>query len=115
MNSTTAHGQRLQPLIVGFPVLLLLCFFAGCPVLAADLHVTSIQITNNNVCITWDAPGGSNYVLQSATSLIAPDGRCQAYLPYGQEGVLVQGINVEAATGLIARRLAPERYPEIIG
>ncbi len=34
-----------------------------------------------------------NYALrfqESATSLIAPSGRCQAHLPYGQEGVLVQ-------------------------
>jgi predicted amidohydrolase len=56
-----------------------------------------------------------NYALrfqESATSLIAPSGRCQAYLPYGQEGVLVQAINVEAATGLLARRYAPERYQE---
>jgi N-carbamoylputrescine amidase len=49
---------------------------------------------------------------ESATSLIAPSGRCQAYLPYGEEGVLVQEIDVEAATGLLAARYAPERYRE---
>ena len=49
---------------------------------------------------------------ESATSLIAPSGKCQAYLPYGQEGVLVQAINVEEATGLLASRYAPERYQE---
>jgi predicted amidohydrolase len=49
---------------------------------------------------------------ESATSLIAPSGRCQAYLPYGEEGVLVQPINVEEATGLLAGRYAPERYRE---
>ena len=49
---------------------------------------------------------------ESATSLIAPSGRCQAYLPYGQEGVLVQRIKVEEATGLLAARYAPERYQE---
>ena len=49
---------------------------------------------------------------ESATSLIAPSGKCQAYLPYGQEGVLVETIDVGAATGLIANRLAPERYRE---
>ena len=49
---------------------------------------------------------------ESATSLIAPSGECQAYLPYGQEGVLVQAIDVEAATGLLAARYAPERYRE---
>ena len=39
-----------------------------------------------------------NYALrfqESATSLIAPSGQCQAYLPYGQEGVLVQAIDLE--------------------
>jgi predicted amidohydrolase len=56
-----------------------------------------------------------NYALrfqESATSLIDPSGRCQAYLPYGQVGVLVQEIRVEEATGLLARRYAPERYQE---
>jgi len=57
-----------------------------------------------------------NYALcfqESATSLIAPSGECQAYLPYGQEGVLVQPIKVEEATGLLAARYAPERYEEV--
>ena len=49
---------------------------------------------------------------ESATCLIAPSGECQAYLPYGQEGVLVQAVNVEEATGLLATRYAPERYQE---
>jgi hypothetical protein len=56
-----------------------------------------------------------NYALrfqEAATSLIAPSGECQAYLPYGQEGVLVEKIDVEEATGLLATRYAPERYRE---
>jgi predicted amidohydrolase len=56
-----------------------------------------------------------NYALpfqESATSLIDPSGQCQAYLPYGEEGVLVQSIDVEKATGLLASRYAPERYQE---
>jgi hypothetical protein len=56
-----------------------------------------------------------NYALrfqESATTLIAPSGECQAYLPYGQEGVLVQVVKVEEATGLLATRYAPERYRE---
>ena len=56
-----------------------------------------------------------NYALrfqESATSLIAPSGRCQAYLPYGREGVLVEAVKVEEATGLLAARYAPERYQE---
>jgi predicted amidohydrolase len=56
-----------------------------------------------------------NYALrfqESATTLIAPSGQCQAYLPYGQEGVLVQQLNLDEATGLLAARFAPERYSE---
>src|SRR5436309_2027629 len=56
-----------------------------------------------------------NYALryqESATSLINPAGQCEAHLPYGQEGVLVQDINIEEATGLLAKRYAPERYQE---
>ena len=49
---------------------------------------------------------------EGATTLIAPNGECQAYLPYGQEGVLVQNINLDEATGLLAKRYAPERYKE---
>jgi predicted amidohydrolase len=56
-----------------------------------------------------------NYALrfqESATALIDPAGECQAYLPYGQEGVLVQSIDPDQATGLIASRFAPARYQE---
>ena len=56
-----------------------------------------------------------NYALrfpESATSLIAPSGTCQAHLPYGQEGVLVEAIDPKAATGLLASRYAPERHEE---
>lgn len=56
-----------------------------------------------------------NYALryqESATSLITPSGQCQAHLPYGQEGLLVQTVDLEEATGLLATRYAPERYQE---
>lgn len=56
-----------------------------------------------------------NYALrfpESATSLIDPRGRCQAHLPYGEEGLLVQAIDPDTATGLLAARYAPERYAE---
>ena len=56
-----------------------------------------------------------NYALrfqESATSLIAPSGECQDYLPYSQEGLLVQALNLQEATGLMASRYAPERYQD---
>jgi hypothetical protein len=59
-----------------------------------------------------------NYALrfqESATSLIAPSGRCQAYLPYGQEGLLVQALELQEATGLLASRYAPGRYRKVEG
>jgi hypothetical protein len=52
---------------------------------------------------------------ESATRLIAPSGQCQAYLPSGQEGILVQAIDVESPTGRLATRDAPERYQECRG
>ena len=54
-----------------------------------------------------------NYALrfqESATSLIAPSGELQAHLPYAEEGLLVQEIDPALATGLLAKRYAPERY-----
>jgi predicted amidohydrolase len=59
-----------------------------------------------------------NYALrfqESATAIVAPSGACVAYLPYGEEGVLVRAINLEDATGLLAARYAPERYQEVTG
>jgi len=49
---------------------------------------------------------------EAATTLIAPSGQLQAHLPYGREGVLVQSLKLEEATGVLASRYAPERYRE---
>jgi len=49
---------------------------------------------------------------ESATSVIDPSGTCIAHLPHGDAGVLVQTLNHELATGLLASRYAPERYRE---
>lgn len=49
---------------------------------------------------------------EAATAIVAPDGECQAYLPYGDEGVLIAEIDLAAATGLIASRYAPSRYQD---
>lgn len=48
---------------------------------------------------------------ETATTVINPDGSLCAHLPYGEEGVLVVAIDPARATGHLARRLAPERYP----
>jgi predicted amidohydrolase len=56
-----------------------------------------------------------NYAMryqESATTLVDPSGQCQAFLPYGQEGVLVQEINLELATGIYASRFRPDCYRE---
>ena len=49
---------------------------------------------------------------ESATSIIGPSGECEAYLPYGEAGVLVHDLDLGRATGLIASRYAPDRYRE---
>jgi predicted amidohydrolase len=51
---------------------------------------------------------------ESATSLIAPDGKYIAHQPYGKIGVLVADINPELATGYLANRLKAELYPDTI-
>lgn len=54
-----------------------------------------------------------NYALPNqacATGLIGPTGECLAHLPYGQEGLLVHDLDLEPATGLLAKRYQPDRY-----
>jgi predicted amidohydrolase len=55
----------------------------------------------------------SNYASaysESATSIIAPDGKCIAHAPYGKSGVIVADINPELATGLLAKRFKNSLY-----
>jgi predicted amidohydrolase len=55
----------------------------------------------------------SNYASlfpDSASALIAPDGKCIAHSTYGQPGVFVADIDLEKATGLLAKRFKPENY-----
>ena len=47
---------------------------------------------------------------ESATSLIDPDGECVAYVPYGQEQLLVHDIGLSRATRFCARRYNPAFY-----
>ncbi|MGH2583976.1 MAG: carbon-nitrogen hydrolase family protein [Dehalococcoidia bacterium] len=59
-----------------------------------------------------------NYAMryqESATSLLGPDGDCLAYVPYGEEQLLVHDIDLARATGLYARRLNPAFYPPYDG
>ena len=47
---------------------------------------------------------------ESATSLIAPDGKLVAYQPYGKAGVLVVDIDPELATAKLAKRFKADQY-----
>ncbi len=54
-----------------------------------------------------------NYAMrfqEAATSIISPSGNCIAYLPYGEEGLLVQDLNLAEATGWLAARYRKELY-----
>lgn len=54
-----------------------------------------------------------NYSFQypdSATSVINPEGDCVAWQPYSKAGVLVVDIDLEQATGLLAKRFKGELY-----
>lgn len=55
-----------------------------------------------------------NYALRyqdSATSVLGPEGECLAFVPYGQEQLLVHDVDLSRATGLCARRYNPALYP----
>jgi predicted amidohydrolase len=55
----------------------------------------------------------SNYATkfpESASSLVAPDGNCVAHGVYGEPGVFVADIDLDEATGLLAKRFKPENY-----
>ena len=52
--------------------------------------------------------GASNYTMdfqESASALIAPDGNCIAHAEYGKPGIFVVDIDLNVATGLLAKRL----------
>ncbi len=56
-----------------------------------------------------------NYAMrfqESATTLIGPEGDCLAYVPYGEERLLVYDIDLSLATGFIAQRFNPATYPD---
>jgi predicted amidohydrolase len=50
---------------------------------------------------------------ESATSVIGPEGECLAYVPYGQEELLVYDIDLARASGIYARRFNPAFYPPL--
>jgi predicted amidohydrolase len=47
---------------------------------------------------------------ESATSLIAPDGKCIVHQPYGEAGIIVADIQLEIATGMLAKRFEAKLY-----
>jgi predicted amidohydrolase len=49
---------------------------------------------------------------ESATSVISPEGKCIAHVPYGEEALLVVDLDLRQATAWPALRYAPERYGE---
>jgi predicted amidohydrolase len=55
----------------------------------------------------------SNYAFlypDSASSVIAPDGTCIAYETYGKTGIIVADIDLDLATGLLAKRFKPQLF-----
>lgn len=47
---------------------------------------------------------------ESASSVIGPDGTCLAYQAYGTTGVTIADIDLEKATGYLAKRFKPQLY-----
>ena len=51
---------------------------------------------------------------ESATTLVGPDGALLAYVPYGEERLLVHDLDLARATGFCARRYNPDFYPDTL-
>ena len=47
---------------------------------------------------------------ESATSLIAPDGKCIVHQSYGEPGIIVADIDPTLATGILAKRFNAKLY-----
>lgn len=47
---------------------------------------------------------------ESATSLIAPNGKCIAHQPYGKTGIIIAYIDTSLATGILAKRFNAKLY-----
>ena len=52
---------------------------------------------------------------ESATCVVGPEGDLVASAPYGEEALLVVDLDLSRATGLYARRFAPDRYGDFAG
>lgn len=48
----------------------------------------------------------------SATSLIDPNGKLVAFIPRGEEKLLIADLDLTTATGLYAKRFLPRLYEE---
>jgi len=80
----------------------------GAPYYEKAMRCRSIENTIYFASVNYAVP-----FPEAATALIGPTGECEAFLPYGEEGVLVAEMDVTTATGLIASRYAPARYQDI--
>lgn len=48
----------------------------------------------------------------STSAIVSPDGTLLAFQPYGKDGLLMADLDLDAATGLLAKRLIKTRDPE---
>lgn len=78
--------------------------------MAAPYYEKAMQMRSIENTIYFASVNYAMEYQESATALIDPSGECAAWLPYGEEGVLVRTLDLTPATGLLARRFAPERY-----
>ena len=51
----------------------------------------------------------------TTSAVVRPDGTLLSYQPYGEEGLLIADIDIEAATGLLAARCKTASYDRLMG
>ncbi|TSD67552.1 carbon-nitrogen hydrolase family protein [Inquilinus sp. KBS0705] len=60
--------------------------------------------------IYFASAGYATKYQESTSSIISPDGKCIAHQPYGQAGVVVADIDLNKATGFLAKRFKAGLY-----
>jgi predicted amidohydrolase len=79
---------------------------------AAPYYEQAMRLRSLENAIYFASVNSAFRFQESATSLIGPDGDCLAFVPYGEEALLVHDVDLSLASGIYAERFNPDAYPQ---
>jgi predicted amidohydrolase len=78
---------------------------------AAPYYEQAMRLRSLENAIYFASVNSAFRYQESATSLIGPEGNCLAFVPYGEEALLVCDVDLSLASGIYAERFNPDVYP----